>query len=265
MHQNVKGKNVRITKNVREHISEKMKRIRVSSEKIVDANIICEHISGEYIVQGTVTFGKHVFHLKEKAKDLYVAIDTMFQKIEREIVKVKDKAVNKTQRVKDKNEKSEIEKSYSITTHSIYEKPLDNVDAVHLFNTLKSPYFAYLQIKQGEDLYSIKISRTPVFLFKDKQSFKEIYFEEEISKSAYSQKGGNWYSEDLKIYADNNIDTSSKRNYSVEEYNTSEAVSFLTEHKELKYIVYINAITDLPEALYRENESSFALIRMLDI
>lgn len=263
MHQNVQGKNVRITKNVREHISEKMKRIRVSSEKIVDANIICEHTSAEYIVQGTITFGKHVFHLKEKSKDLYVAIDNMFQKIEREIVRIKDKNIDRTQKVKDKNE---IEKSYSIMTHSIYEKPLDNIDAVHLFSTIKSPYFAYLQIKQGEDLYSIKISRTPVFLFKDGQSFKEIYFEEETSKSEYvATKSGHWYLEELKIYEDKNIDTSSKENYTVDEFNVSEAVNFLTEHKDLKYLVYINAVTDLPEALYRENETSFALIRMLDI
>ena len=79
MHQNIIGKNVRITKNVREHIANKMQGIKIQADRIIDANIICEHIHEKYIVHGTITFGKKVFHDEEKEKDLYVAIDMMFQ------------------------------------------------------------------------------------------------------------------------------------------------------------------------------------------
>ena len=98
MHQNIIGKNVRITKNVREHIANKMQNIKIHADRIIDANIICDYMHGEYTVQGTIAFGKKVFHDKEKEKDLYVAIDAMFQKIEREIRKSKERNIDKSQR-----------------------------------------------------------------------------------------------------------------------------------------------------------------------
>lgn len=151
MHQNIIGKNVRITKNVREHIANKMQNIKIHADRIIDANIICDYMHGEYTVQGTIAFGKKVFHDKEKEKDLYVAIDAMFQKIEREIRKSKERNIDKSQRaVVDKSmQNDEEDNAYSITSAGIYEKPLDELDAVLHFKSDKKPYMAYLPIKTG--------------------------------------------------------------------------------------------------------------------
>lgn len=257
MHQNIIGKNVRITKNVREHIANKMQNIKIHADRIIDASIICEHKHGEYTVQGTIAFGKKAFHDKEKEKDLYAAIDTMFQKIEREIRKSKEKNIDRSQRaVVDKTIQAEEEdNTYSINSIGIYEKPLDELDAVLLFKSDKKPYMAYLPIKQGEDLYSIKIGKFPVFLFKgnDNKVF-EIYNNEEY-----------WNIDEVSITSDNNIDASKSENYIIKNYNVSEAVNYLTENTDKKFVVYISSITEQAEALYKESDNSFILIRMFDI
>ena len=256
MHQNIIGKNVRITKNVREHIANKMQNIKIHADRIIDANIICDYMHGEYTVQGTIAFGKKVFHDKEKEKDLYVAIDTMFQKIEREIRKSKERNIDKSQRaVVDKSMQNyEEDDAYSITSAGIYEKPLDELDAVLHFKSDKKPYMAYLPIKQGDDLYSIKIGKFPVFLFKDNDKVLEVYYNDEY-----------WNIDEVSVTPDNNIDASKSENYLIKEYNVSEAVTYLTENTDKKFVVYISSITEQAEALYKESDSSFVLIRMFDI
>ena len=258
MHQNIIGKNVRITKNVKEHIANKMQNIKIHADRIIDANIICEHMHGEYTVQGTIAFGKKVFHDKEKEKDLYVAIDAMFQKIEREIRKSKERNIDRSQRaIVDKGAQPDDgdENAYSINSVGIYEKPLDELDAVLHFNADKKPYMAYLPIKQGDDLYSIKIGKHPVFLFKgDNNKVLEVYYNDE-----------SWNIDEVSVTADNNIDASKSEDYIIKEYNVSEAVTYLTDNPDKKFVVYISSITDRAEAIYKESDSSFVLIRMFDI
>ena len=258
MHQNIIGKNVRISKNVKEHIANKMQNIKIHADRIIDANIICEYIHGEYTVQGTIAFGRKVFHDKEKEKDLYVAIDAMFQKIEREIRKSKERNIDRSQRaVVDKSVQTndDDENTYSINSVHIYEKPLDELDAVLHFNADKKPYMAYLPIKQGEDLYSIKIGKYPVFLFKgENNKVFEIYYDDE-----------NWNIDEVSVTPDNNIDASKSENYPINEYNVSEAVTYLTENSDKKFVVYISSITEQAEAIYKESNNSFVLIRMFDI
>ena len=257
MHQNIIGKNVRITKNVREYIANKMKNIKIQADRIIDANIICEHIHEEYIVEGTITFGKKVFHNKEKEKDLYIAIDSMFQKIERKIRKSKEKNIDKTQRVVvDKGMQTETEEEdYSITSIGMYEKPLDELDAILHFNSDKISYMAYFPIKQGEELYSIKIGKYPTFLFKyNDGKIYEIYNNDDI-----------WNIDDISLTSDNNINTNSSEKYPIEEYNVSEAINHLIENSDKKFMVYISSITDQAEAIYKESNNSFVLIRIFDI
>lgn len=263
MHQNIKGKNVRITKNVREHIANKMQNIKIQADRIIDANIICERIHEEYIVHGTITFGKKVFHDEEREKDLYVAIDSMFQKIERKIRKAKERIIDKSQRaVVDKSvQVEEDEDTYSIKTVGIYEKPLDELDAILHFNSNKNPFMAYFPIKRDEDLYNIKIGKYPSFLFRDnKNKVYEIYnIENQETKHSH------WNIDKVSITTDNNINASESDRYKMEEYNVSEAINYLTENKDKKFVVYISSITEQIEGLYKETDKSFVLIRMFDI
>lgn len=258
MHQNIIGKNVRVTKNVREHIANKMKNIKIHADRIIDANIICENINNEYTVQGTITFGRKVFHDKEKEKDLYVAIDSMFQKLERKIRKDKEKVIDKSQRVVlDKTIQTEDDgHNYTINTINIYEKPLDELDAIVLFNNEKKYCMLYFPIIRDTDLYNIKIGKNPSFLFRDNDnSVYEIFFADNI-----------WNIEKVSVNSNNHIDILDNREYEIKEYNVSEAINYLTdENPNSKFLVYISSVTGQIEGLYKESNNSFVLMRMFNI
>lgn len=276
MHQNIQGKNVRITNNVRDYISEKIKKLKVHSESIIEASVICELLHEMYSVESTVGFGRRAFHSHEKDKDLYVAIDSVFHKIEREIIKFKEKNMDKSQRaVKDKSQDAIIELEeerkegeYHIVSFGLYEKPISAYDALFTFSKTKKPYFSYLPTKQSEDLYSIKVGHYPEFLFRlDDGTCLSISADEDanFAKGFLKLENANWYIQELSLSDDDSfVESKSKKEYRMNEYNVGDAVKHLMNSDE-KYIVYINAVTDKPEALYREHEHTFVLLRLFDI
>ena len=271
MHQNIQGKNVRITKNIRSYIAEKIQNIKVHTENIIEANVVCEFMHGEYFVLATLTFAKKIFHTKEKDKDLYVAIDSVFSKIEREARRIKEKSkksrsLSSTKDLTEENENNE--NPHHIVTVGVYEKPLTSYDALFTFSKSKKKYFAYLPIKQEADLYTVKVGHYPEFLFKhENDDFYSVSMDEEanFAKGFNLVENASWYIKKV-VLGINNIDYSSSKKYAIKEFNVGEAIGFLMDEKNTSdYIVYINSVTDKPEALYRESEHAFILIRLFNI
>lgn len=271
MHQNIQGKNVRITKNIRSYVAEKIQNIKVHTENIIEANIVCEFMHGEYSVLATLTFAKKIFHTKEKDKDLYAAIDSVFSKIEREARRIKEKSKKSRSvgSIKDLSEEdTHNENPHHIVTVGVYEKPMTSYDALFTFSKSKKHYFSYLPIKQESDLYSVKVGHYPEFLFKSENGdFYSVSMDEEanFAKGFNLIENASWYIKKV-ILGINNIDYSNSKKYAIKEFNVGEAIGFLMNEKNTsKYIVYINSVTDKPEALYRESEHAFILIRLFNI
>ena len=81
----------------------------------------------------------------------------------------------------------------------------------------------------------------------------------------YNKDEEYWKIDEVSVTPDNHIDASKSENYLIKEYNVSEAVNYLTENTDKKFVVYISSITEQAEALYKESDNSFVLIRMFDI
>lgn len=261
MHQNVIGKNVRITNNVRAHIKEKMERIRLNTDNIMDTNIICEFLHGEYTVNATLSFGKKLFHTKEVSDDLYKSIDKVFQKIEREIVKTKSKNESKQSGKHGKEAALTSDNKYNVKTVQAEDKPLTDNDALLIFKSHKNPFLAYLPVKHSADIFSVKVGRYMTLIFKDSDStIERIYCKNDSSeKLEYTR-------EYIKaISSDGTAAVSKKARYEINDMNVSEAVSYLIENKDENFIIYQSSITDQIEALYRDGNKKFVLIRLFDI
>ena len=273
MHQNIQGKNVRITENVRSYIAEKVQNIKVHTENIIETNVVCEFMHGEYFVLATLTFAKKIFHTKEKDKDLYAAIDSVFSKIEREARRIKEKSKHirdsgSTKDLTKEDSDRDNENPHHIVTVGVYEKPLLSYDALFTFSKSSKKYFAYLPIKQEADLYTVKVGHYPEFLFKhENDDFYSVSIDEEanFAKGFNLIENASWNIKKV-VLGMNNIDYSSSEKYAIKEFNVGEAVGFLMDEENTSdYIVYINSVTDKPEALYRESEHAFILIRLFNI
>ena len=258
MHQHILGRNVRVTENVKKHISDKMFKIKHYSDKIIDASIICEHIHNDYIVEITLIFGKKIFYIKHIDNDLYIAIDALFAKVEREVIKLKEKT--QEHRVKEAHTKSESAHEYDVDIETIFHKPIvDIVEGVMQCKLLGKHYFVYYPIKKTDDMYKVKVGSTPIFLFKSGDDDSYI----EIARDDEEYYDDTWSEIEIKLVA-NHIVEKKKSEYELVEHNASKAIEHLILDKSRNYIVYINSITNYPECIYKESDTKFKIIKVLD-
>lgn len=255
MHQNVIGKNVRLTDNVRKHIASKMQKIKHYSDKILDAHIVCQHIQNDYIVEITLVFGKKVFHTEEVNNDLYVAIDNLFVKIEREVEKMKDKATDHRVRADNAGIEHQSENAieYDMDVSAVFHKPIDEVEAMLQLKASDKNFLAYFPILSTGDLYNIKVGGWPVFICKNNDIYIEV---------SYNEIEDFWFKKTMKLTDDKHIVEIGVSKYLLEEYTASEAISKLSD--DTKYFVYLNTVVNSIECVYREGEKKIGIIRTRD-
>ncbi len=265
MHQTIHGKHVRITDNVKKHIAEKMLKLKHYSEHIIDFSIICEHIHNDYNVEIILLFGKKVFCMKHSDTDLYAAIDALFIKVEREVRKHNEKLHDHRESSKDIAAKEaavehEDHVQYDIEVEIMHRKPIiDIVEAIDQCNAASKSYMGYYPIQKTEDIYNVKISSTPVFIFKNGNNDNYI----EIAKNEDEYYDNVWNKIDIKIQNGHAIE-SSVEEYDLPEFSTSKAVEYLILNKDEKYLVYISSITSRVESVYKESGNRFKVVRPLD-
>ncbi len=259
MHQNILGKNVRITEKVKEHIADKILKIKHYSDKIVDASVVCHHEHNDYTAEITLIFYKKILHIKHIDTDLYVAIDAMFDKLEREVKKIKEMMQDHKGPGKDIEPKIDAGSEYDIEVEPIFHKPItDIVEAVMQCDLIGKNHFVYYPIKKSDDAFNVRIGTTPIFLFKcDDGSYIEIARDED---DYYDDE---WNEIKIKLAGDHIVEISHNE-YELYEHNASKAIETMINEKDKKYIVYINSITNYPECIYRESATKFKIIRVLN-
>ena len=91
MNLNITGRHLEITPAIRQHITDKMAKIKSHFDNVIDVNVI---LSVEKLVQkaeaSVHVSGKNIFVESEDA-NMYVAIDDMIDKLDRQVIKHKEK------------------------------------------------------------------------------------------------------------------------------------------------------------------------------
>ncbi len=266
MHQTIHGKHVRITDNVKKYIAERMMKIKQHSDNIIDSSIICEHVHDEYSVEIILLYGKKVFCMKHKSNDLYAALDALFVKVEREVRKYREKLHEHRESNKDiaakeaAVEHDDDHVQYDIEVERMHKKPvIDVVEAIMQCNQSNTPYMGYYPIQKTEDMYNVRISSTPVFIFKNGDENNYV----EIAKNEEEYYDSVWNKINIKIQNGHAIE-SNVEEYDLDEYSTSKAVEYLLLNKDEKYLVYISSITSRVECVYKESEHKFRVVRPMD-
>ena len=91
MNLNLTGRHLEITPAIRQHVSDKLARIKQHFDHVIDVNIILSVEKLQQKAEGSVhVSGKTIFVECDDA-NLYVAIDSMIEKLDRQILKHKEK------------------------------------------------------------------------------------------------------------------------------------------------------------------------------
>ncbi|MEM9302097.1 MAG: ribosome-associated translation inhibitor RaiA [Pseudomonadota bacterium] len=91
MHINVTGKNIDLTAPLRSYVESKFDRITRHFDNLIDVNVVLEVEKQTQHVEATVSAAGKAIHADAKDLDMYAAIDAMIDKLDRQVLKHKEK------------------------------------------------------------------------------------------------------------------------------------------------------------------------------
>jgi len=161
---NIRGKNVEITKAIKDYIEEKMARLDryFENHEELNAYILIKIRSTEQVIEVTIPTEKFTLRAEESHKDLYASVDLVLDKLERQIRK------NKTRLNRYKHEHTikldfdfepdKQEEDIKIVRRKTFEgKPMDEEEAILQKELLDLEFFVFRNV--NEDCISVLYSR----------------------------------------------------------------------------------------------------------
>lgn len=85
------GHNVEVTPALRELTIDKFKRIERHFEKITSINVIFNIVKNTQIAEATLHVARAELHARAESDDMYSAIDDLIHKLDRQLIKHKEK------------------------------------------------------------------------------------------------------------------------------------------------------------------------------
>ena len=85
------GHHVDITDPLRDYVNEKMERLERHFDHVIDVNVILEVEKLRHKAEGTLLLSGNRIHAEAVEEDMYAAIDGLIDKLDRQVVKHKEK------------------------------------------------------------------------------------------------------------------------------------------------------------------------------
>lgn len=152
-------RNVELTDAIRSYVEKKVSKVKKYFDQVIEIHVVLEvqknvHIA-EILVNAKGVFLKGI----EKSEDLYASIDLAMDKIERQLVKYKEKLKSKKLLERKFEEPLKLDvyeiesfndKPVSIITKEIPVKPMDIEEAVMQMDLLNKNFFVFRNAKNSE-------------------------------------------------------------------------------------------------------------------
>jgi putative sigma-54 modulation protein len=95
MQLNISGHHVELTEALKEYVSEKFQRLERHFDQISNTNVTLQVEKLRQIAEATVNISGGELHAKAESEDMYAAIDALVDKLDRQILKHKEKHVSR--------------------------------------------------------------------------------------------------------------------------------------------------------------------------
>ncbi|MEG0641465.1 MAG: ribosome-associated translation inhibitor RaiA [Clostridium sp.] len=145
----VTGKNMEITKALREIVEKKISRLERYFQPSVEANVLVSVQKTTHIAEITIPFNGVILRAEEASNDMYTSIDLVLDKVERQIRKQKTKMQKRTQgesliyglipEYKEQEEEGRV-----VKTKRFAIKPMSTEEAILQMELLGHSFFVYM-------------------------------------------------------------------------------------------------------------------------
>ncbi|TYB33319.1 MAG: ribosome-associated translation inhibitor RaiA [Flexistipes sinusarabici] len=160
MHIQITAKNIDLTDAIRSYVNKKIGKVKKYFDQVIEVHVVLEVQKNLHIAEVLVN-AKGVF-LKglEKSEDLYASIDLAVDKIERQLVKYKEKIQSKKLMNKDFEEPFKLnvietgsldtDTPVTVISKQIPVKPMDVEEAVMQMDLLNKNFFVFRNADSSE-------------------------------------------------------------------------------------------------------------------
>ena len=90
----ITGQHMDITESLHNHVSEKVEKISRHFDHVTNTNVVLLVEKTRHIAEATVNTKGAMIHASSTADDMYSAIDAMAHKLDRQVIKHKEKLTN---------------------------------------------------------------------------------------------------------------------------------------------------------------------------
>lgn len=94
MHLKIAGQHVDLTDALKNYVTEKLGRVDQYFDKVIDAQVVLRHEKFRNSVEVTLFAAGTTIHAEMEDKDMYAAIDGVADKLERQVIKYKEKVTD---------------------------------------------------------------------------------------------------------------------------------------------------------------------------
>lgn len=91
---NITGKNIDITDALRDYVSEKLGRIENHFDHVTNTNVVLQVEKTRQLAEATINARGAQLHANAEGADMYAAIDSLSDKLHRQVIKLKEKTAD---------------------------------------------------------------------------------------------------------------------------------------------------------------------------
>ena len=94
MQLNLSGQNIEITDALKNYAEEKLDRIQKHFDHVTNTNVVLHVEKERHLVEATMHTKGAAIHANAEGSDMYAAIDSLADKLDRQVIKHKEKMTN---------------------------------------------------------------------------------------------------------------------------------------------------------------------------
>ncbi len=234
---NITGKNVKITKALRDFINRKVKKVVEDFEHPIDCEVILSvEKNNRHIAELIISGDSNKFYFKKESKDLYGTIEGVIHSADLKIKKFKERQKDKNRKKRSSmkygnNRKSTKRKSFNITTEDVNSiKPMSIEEAVLELKFLKNPFIIF---RNSKDFNTYILYKSD-----DSDNYNIIMPQITFLGKLFNKNSGN-YVNNVINYNNGKIKIVSKAKLEIERMSTNEAIEYMKQNK-IDFKIFIN-------------------------
>ncbi|MCP2519946.1 ribosome-associated translation inhibitor RaiA [Candidatus Aminicenantes bacterium AC-335-B20] len=146
------GRNMEITQDLKKYTEKRLRKIEKFIGPLLEAEVIFSTEKFQRIVEINLKSKNFSFNAKEKAKEVYMALNTVFDQLERRVKKAKEKLKEERKRAGRITTPAEqpLTPKYNISRNEVLTlKPMSLDEAIEYMNISNREIFAFTDLESG--------------------------------------------------------------------------------------------------------------------